>query len=132
MNKEPHYTQLVYQARQTIAIGRQQGLSMRVIARMLNRAASTISRKLVLESGPQHLGRWLDYERDIKADFEMAFGEAPGALVGIGIMTDTDNTRGQALAWYGPVALLTKQHPPASSSALVATTPGVGDAGSKQ
>ncbi len=85
-------------------------------------------RKLVLESGPQHLGRWLDYERDIKADFEMAFGEAPGALVGIGIMTDTDNTRGQAQAWYGPVALLAKQHPPASSSALVAATPFEGDA----
>ena len=63
-------------------------------------------RKLVLESGPQHLGRWLDYERDIKADFERAFGEAPGALVGIGIMTDTDNTRGQALAWYGPISLV--------------------------
>ena len=63
-------------------------------------------RKLVLESGPQQLGRWLDYERDIKADFEKAFGEAPGALVGIGIMTDTDNTRGQALAWYGPISLV--------------------------
>ena len=88
-------------------------------------------RKLVLESGPQHLGRWLDYERDIKADFEMAFGEAPGALVGIGIMTDTDNTRGQAQAWYGPVALLEKQHPPASSSALVAATPPVGNAAPK-
>ena len=88
-------------------------------------------RKLVLESGPQHLGRWLDYERDIKADFEMAFGEAPGALVGIGIMTDTDNTRSQALAWYGPVSLLAQQVPPVSSSALVATTPGVGDAASK-
>lgn len=63
-------------------------------------------RKLVLESGPQQLGRWLDYERDIKADFEKAFGEAPGALVGIGIMTDTDDTRGQALAWYGPISLV--------------------------
>ena len=63
-------------------------------------------RKLVLESGPDQLGRWLDYERDIKADFEKAFGEAPGALVGIGIMTDTDNTRGQTQAWYGPISLL--------------------------
>ena len=88
-------------------------------------------RKLVLESGPEHLGRWLDYEREIKADFELAFGEAPGALVGIGIMTDTDNTRGQAQAWYGPVALLAKQHPPASSSALVAATPPVGNAAPK-
>jgi hypothetical protein len=73
-------------------------------------------RKLVLESGPQHLGRWLDYERDIKADFEKAFGEAPGALVGIGIMTDTDNTRGQTQVWYGPVSLLAKGSPSPSSS----------------
>ena len=88
-------------------------------------------RKLVLESGPQQLGRWLDYERDIKADFEKAFGEAPGALVGIGIMTDTDNTRGQALAWYGPVSLLAQQVPPVSSSALVAVTPAASDAALK-
>ena len=84
-------------------------------------------RKLVLESGPQHLDRWLDYERDIKADFETAFGEAPGALVGIGIMTDTDNTRGQTLAWYGPIKLWVKQR----SAALVAATPPTGDAAPK-
>ena len=88
-------------------------------------------RKLVLESGPQHLGRWLDYERDIKADFEKAFGEAPGALVGIGILTDTDNTRGQTQAWYGPVSLRTKQQSTASSAALVAATPPVGDASAR-
>jgi hypothetical protein len=65
-------------------------------------------RKLVLESGPERLGRWLDYERDIRADYEKAFGEAPGALVGIAIMTDTDNTRQETRAWYGPVTLLAK------------------------
>lgn len=62
-------------------------------------------RKLVVESGPQRLNQWLDYERDIRADFERVFGEAPGALVGIAIMTDTDNTRSSARAWYGPVQL---------------------------
>jgi hypothetical protein len=60
-------------------------------------------RKLVLESGPNKLNRWLDYERDIRADYERAFGEPPGALVGIAIMTDSDNTRSLAKAWYGPV-----------------------------
>ncbi|CAN7582271.1 DUF3047 domain-containing protein [Polaromonas sp. LjRoot131] len=65
-------------------------------------------RKLVLESGPARLGRWLDYERDIRADYEKAFGEAPGALVGIAIMTDSDNTRQKAKAWYGPVSLVNK------------------------
>lgn len=62
-------------------------------------------RKLVVESGRGKLGQWLDYERDIRADYEKAFGEAPGALVGIGIMTDSDNTRSSAMAWYGPVQL---------------------------
>ena len=60
-------------------------------------------RKLVLESGGDRLNRWLDYERDIRADYENVFGEPPGALVGIAIMTDSDNTRSTARAWYGPV-----------------------------
>ncbi len=60
-------------------------------------------RKLVLEAGPGKLSQWLSYERDLQADFIKAFGEPPGALLSIGIMTDTDNTRSQASAWYGPV-----------------------------
>jgi hypothetical protein len=62
-------------------------------------------RKLVVQSGSKQLNQWLDYERDIRADFERAFGEAPGALVGIGIMSDSDNTRTTARAWYGPLRL---------------------------
>ena len=62
-------------------------------------------RKLVLESGPDRLNRWLDYERDIRADFVAAFGEEPGRLMAVGIMTDTDNTRSMTQAWYGPVVL---------------------------
>lgn len=62
-------------------------------------------RKIVVESGTKNLNQWLDYKRDIRADFEKAFGEPPGALVGIGIMTDTDNTHSMASAWYGKVNL---------------------------
>ena len=62
-------------------------------------------RKLVVESGPHRLGQWLDYERDVRADYLRVFGEAPGALIGVGIMTDSDNTRANARAWYGPVRL---------------------------
>ena len=62
-------------------------------------------RKLVVETGSGRLNRWLEYERDIHADFERVFGEKPGALVGIAIMTDSDNTRSRTRAWYGPVRL---------------------------
>jgi hypothetical protein len=62
-------------------------------------------RKLVLESGPAHVQQWRRYERDIRADFEKVFGEPPGALRGLAIMTDTDNTRGKVRAWYGDIHL---------------------------
>jgi hypothetical protein len=65
-------------------------------------------RKLVVESGRQHLNQWLDYDRDVAADFKRAFGESPGALVAVGIMTDSDNTRTTTQAWYGPVTLAAK------------------------
>ncbi|TAG27804.1 MAG: DUF3047 domain-containing protein [Burkholderiales bacterium] len=61
-------------------------------------------RKIVVESGAANLGKWLDYERDIRADFIKAFGEEPGVLTGIALMTDTDNTQSKATAWYGPVS----------------------------
>lgn len=63
-------------------------------------------RKLVVESGARRLNQWVDYERDIRADYERAFGEAPGALVGIAIMTDSDNTASRTQAWYGPLRLV--------------------------
>lgn len=62
-------------------------------------------RKIVVESGPARLGQWLHYARDVRADFEHAFGEAPQTLQSIAIMTDTDNTRGRTRAWYGTIAL---------------------------
>jgi hypothetical protein len=62
-------------------------------------------RKLVLESGGERVNQWLSYERDVRADFEKAFGEPPGALIGIGLMTDSDNTRSHAQAWYGTIRL---------------------------
>ena len=62
-------------------------------------------RKIVVESGAQGLTQWRNYERDIRADYLRAFGEAPGALVAIGLMSDSDNTHSNAVAWYGPIAL---------------------------
>ncbi len=72
---------------------------------VISSARTSRVRKLVVESGTGQLDQWVDYERDIAADFERAFGEKPGALVGIGVMTDSDNTRTNTRAWYGPLQL---------------------------
>ena len=44
-------------------------------------------------------------ERDFRADYERAFGRPPGRLIGIAIMTDSDNTQGRARALYGPIEM---------------------------
>lgn len=62
-------------------------------------------RKVVVESGVEQLGRWRDYRRDVRADFVKAFGEEPGPLVAVALMTDTDNTGTRLQAWYGPLTL---------------------------
>ncbi len=62
-------------------------------------------RKWVVESGEAPLKQWRTYQRNVRADFEKAFGEAPGALVSVAIMTDADNTRSSAIAWYGDIQL---------------------------
>jgi len=62
-------------------------------------------RMIVVESGSARLGRWLDYERDIVADYRAAFGEEPPPVAGFALMTDADDTGERALAYYGDVAL---------------------------
>ena len=76
-------------------------------------------RKIVVESGPQRLQQWLHYERDVRADFALAFGESPEMLQSIAIMTDTDNTRGRTQVWYGEIRLdsLSQRSPQVRSAA---------------
>jgi len=63
-------------------------------------------RKIVVETGPGRVGQWLHYRRDVRADYRRAFGEDPGPLIGIGLMSDTDNTRSSVEASYGEIHLL--------------------------
>lgn len=62
-------------------------------------------RKLVLDSGKRDLGVWREHVRDVQADFRLAFGEEPGPLRVVALMTDTDNTGSALTAWYGSMRL---------------------------
>lgn len=63
-------------------------------------------RKIVVDSGSTQTSVWRFHERDIASDFRLAFGEEPGALTSIALMTDSDNTRSKVRAYYGEVRLL--------------------------
>lgn len=69
---------------------------------------------VAVESGTEKTGQWLTEERDILADYRRLFGGEPSEIGAIAIMTDTDNTGGEATAWYGEITLSTDKinHPP--------------------
>lgn len=60
---------------------------------------------VVAGTGGDRLGQWKPFERNYVEDYQRAFGQAPGRLVGIGILTDTDNTRSMIEAFYGDIEL---------------------------
>ena len=63
-------------------------------------------RKIVVASGAGDLGQWQTYRRNIVEDYRRAYGTDPGRLVGIAILTDTDNTKQTASARYGKIRML--------------------------
>ena len=61
-------------------------------------------RMIVLESGPDQVGRWVAEERNVYEDYRRAFGAEPPLISGIALMTDSDNTGASATAWYGDIS----------------------------
>jgi hypothetical protein len=62
-------------------------------------------RIVVVESGEAGLGRWRSYRRNVLEDYRRAFGEDPGDIVAVGVLTDTDNTQQRARTLYGDITL---------------------------
>lgn len=61
---------------------------------------------VVADSGRGNLGRWQTVTRNVVDDYRKAFGEDPGMVTSVGIMTDTDNTGLKAEAFYGDIQFL--------------------------
>lgn len=60
-------------------------------------------RMIVVDSGDADVGAWREHRRDVLADYRRAFEEEPAEVLAVGLMTDTDNTRERARAWYGDI-----------------------------
>ena len=73
------------------------------IGTIVENAYTDFAQMIVVESGPQKVGVWVGEERNIYEDYKHAFGEEPPMLNGVAIMTDTDNTKEQATAYYGDI-----------------------------
>ena len=73
------------------------------IGTIVENAYTDFAQMIVVESGPQKVGMWVVEERNIYEDYKRAFGEEPPMINGVAIMTDTDNTKEQATAYYGDI-----------------------------
>jgi hypothetical protein len=62
-------------------------------------------RMLAVAADEQGVGQWHSYTRNLVADFKRAFGEEPGKVTSIQVMTDTDNTGADAQALYGDITV---------------------------
>ena len=75
------------------------------VGSVVDYARTSRIRYLVIESGPERAGSWLHYERNVVEDFRRVFGEEPGAVDSVGLMTDSDDLRVDVQTWYGDVRL---------------------------
>ena len=73
------------------------------VGAILDNAYTDFAKMVVVESGPQKVGQWVDEARNIYEDYKKAFGEDPPMINGVAIMSDTDNTKETAIAYYGDI-----------------------------
>ena len=92
--REPPYATLMYIWSEQVAA-----------ETIITSAHTSRVKMIVVSSGAAGLGKWQTLHRDLRADYKRAFGEEPGPLLGVGVMTDTDNTGERASARYAGLRL---------------------------
>ena len=75
---------------------------------VLENAQTSRIKMIVVDSGWENLGEWRKHERDLAADYRLAYGETPGQIIGVALLTDTDNTKSETRAFYGDIELIRK------------------------
>jgi len=58
---------------------------------------------LVVASGAAGLGSWQSVRRNVAGDYKRAYGEQPGPILEVSVMTDTDNTGEKAEGEYADI-----------------------------
>jgi len=73
------------------------------VGRIVDNAYTDFAKMIVVESGEAKVGGWVEESRNVYEDYKQAFGEEPPMINGVAIMTDTDNTKERAIAYYGDI-----------------------------
>lgn len=70
---------------------------------LVDNAYTDFVKMIVIESGQEKIGQWVQEERNVYEDYRRAFGTEPPLISGVAIMTDTDNTGESVTAYYGDI-----------------------------
>ena len=70
----------------------------------VNNKYTTRIRMIAVESGRGKLGKWIEETRNVAEDYRRLFGEEPGRVVSVGIMTEADDGDRALEAYYGDIA----------------------------
>ena len=73
------------------------------VGTIVDNAYTDFAKMIVVESGGAKVGGWVEESRNVFEDYRQAFGEDPPLINGVAIMTDTDNTKERAVAYYGDI-----------------------------
>jgi len=63
------------------------------------------TRYIVLESGTEKLGQWIEEERNVYEDYKTLFKEDPPEAGGISLMIDSDDTHSRAESFFGDIQI---------------------------
>jgi hypothetical protein len=92
--RQPPYATLMYIWTDQVAVGS-----------VIPSAHTSQVKMLAVASGAAGLGKWQTVQRNVADDYRLAFGAAPGAVLGIAVMTDTDNTGTKAVGDYSGIRI---------------------------
>ena len=76
------------------------------VGTIVDNAYTDFAKMIVVESGGASVGEWVDESRNVFDDYKKAFAEDPPLINGVAIMTDTDNTKERAVAYYGDIRFM--------------------------
>ena len=75
------------------------------VGTVLDNAYSDRAKIVVARSGAAEAGRWVTETRNVYEDYLRIVGVEPPRIVGVALMTDTDDTGERAVAYYDAITL---------------------------
>jgi hypothetical protein len=90
--REPPYAMLMYIWNDKVAV-----------ESIIPSAHTSQVKMLVVAFGTRGLGSWQSVRRNVAEDYRHAYGAEPGPVLGVAVMTDTDNTGEKAVGEYADI-----------------------------